>query len=626
MDGFFMILSGIFSTERRLLLLLALVGALALALGFFTFGGDQPLRLVIYGGYWAMLVITGWFAVSLARVARRADFEWRGWRALPRGPALLVLICAVVLVSHERYGFKILMDEAMLLGTSMTMHLEKQALVPMRGNDIHGAFQVLNGQLDKRPLLHPFLTSVLHDLTGYRPENVFVLNTLLTLVLLALVFHLGWRIAGRAGGVLAVLLLTSLPLLAQNATGGGFEVLNLVMISSTLALGMRYARTRDADTQLAFVLSAVLLAHTRYESVLFLIPVALLILWVWWREQRAVVNLALAWTPLLLLPYALHHKVFTVRESSWELGSQPGYETPFSISYVPDNLGHALQFFFNTNGEQSNSLAIAVLGFVSAPFFVLWCVKILRAAKTAEPARLALALFAIGFAAHTALLMMYFWGRFDDPVIRRLSLPLNLALVLAIVAVAAEFGRGRVLRILSVLVVATMFAHSLPVMARHAYTQEYYVGREAEWKREFIVAYPARDYLVIDHNSVFWIAHKVSSTPQLQALERKEDVRFHFRNHTFSAMYVFQRFQVDPATGALTVDPEDDLGPDYQLEPVWERRFTVLRVSRISRVAAISEGPATAERVAAPAIESLTPAEREEIRRAYFERFVQRLP
>jgi hypothetical protein len=508
----------------------------------------------------------------------------------------------------------------------MSMHFDKLALVPMRGNDIQGAFQILNGQLDKRPLFQPFLTSIFHDFLGYRPENVFILNTLLTFLLLALAYQLGRRVAGRAAGALAVVMLTSLPLLAQNATGGGFEILNLVMIMGTILLGIRFAEKRDPDSQEALALSAVLLAQTRYESVLFLAPVAVLILWIWWRESRPILSPLFCCTPLLLLPYALHNKVFNVRASSWELASQPGYQRPFSFSYVGDNIGHALNFFFNTGGEQSNSLVISILGFLAAPFFLLWSVNTLRAAKDRPVPRVVLAWFALGFAAHTALLLCYFWGKFDDPVIRRLSLPANLALVLGVVAVATEFSRPWVFRFLLIAAGAGLFAHGIPSMARHDFTLDYYIGREAEWRREFITAHPEKDYLFIDNSSIIWITHLVSATPMLQATLHKENIAFHYRNHTFSAVYVFQRFDVDDATGKLMVQPDDDLGPDYRLETVWERRFTPLRVSRISKVVGITEGPTTPPARIVPPIEKLSPAEQEKIRQQYFETFIKKLP
>jgi hypothetical protein len=628
MDGFFMNEAAI-SPVKSKLVAFALVGAVAVLLGFLLFTPEQSLRIVIHGGYWFMLALTALFTWSLVQIAKSPDparqellREFRGW------PGLLIAACGFLLLAHEAYGFKILMDEVMLLGTSMSLHLEKTALVPMRGHDIQGAFQLLSGQLDKRPLFQPFLVSLLHDLTGYRPENVFILNTLLTFLLLTLAYLAGRRVAGRGAGAIAVLLLTSLPLLAQNATGGGFEMLNLVMILATLLLAMRYTGNPTAPALNALTLSGLLLAYTRYESVIFLLPLAAVVLAAWFRQRQAGFTWLSVCAPLLLVPYALHNQVFTARESSWELMSQPGYEKPFSLSYVPDNISHALNFFFNTNGEQSNSLVLAVLGLPAAVFFGLWALKALLRLRETPPERAALAIFATGFAAHTALFMCYFWGKFDDPVIRRLSLPLNLFLVIGVVVVAAEITR-RVLiwRILAGVVGAGFFLHSLPAMARHDYSLDYYVGREMEWRREFIRAHPQRDYLFIDNNSIIWITHKVSATPMLQALKRKEIILYNHRNRTFSEIYAFQRLNIDPATSRLAYLPDEDLGPDYQLEPVWERRFTPLTVSRISRVVSIREGPTAAPAPPpAGAIDRLSPAEREKIRQQYLDNFIKRLP
>lgn len=612
--------------DRRQLALLILNAALALVLGFFTLSGDQSLRAVIYGGYWAMLALTllfGWLLVRIGLTEFGSGFDWR---SRPRWPAVLILVCGGVLLVHESFGFKILMDEVMLLGTSMSMHFDKTALVPMRGHDIQGAFQLLAGQLDKRPLFHPFLVSTLHDLTGYRPENAFALNIALTFVLLALAYHAGRKLAGRAAGALAVLLLTSLPLLAQNATGGGFELLNLVMILATLLLGMRWLERRDPETLSAFCVAAVLLAQTRYESVLFLLPVGLMALWVWWREQRIILSGPAVFAPLMLLPYALQNKVFAVRESSWELAGQPGAAQVFSLSYAADNFPHWLNFFFNTTGDQSNSLVLSVLGFIALPFFALWAVKLLRRPSAAPPAQLALAVFSLGLALHAALYLCYFWGKFDDPVIRRLSLPFNLTLVLAIIAVASEFGRSeKIWRVLAAIVGIGFFASSLPAMARHGYSLEYYVGREMEWRREFIAANPERDYLFIDNNSIIWITHLVSGTPMKQALDHKENIVFSLQNRIFSKIYAFQRFDIDPVTGRPTVQKDDELGPDYQLETVWERRFTPLTVSRISRVVSVRSGPTAARAVAAPA-EKLSQDELGKVRLRYYDQFIKKLP
>jgi hypothetical protein len=82
---------------------------------------------------------------------------------------------------------------------------------------------------------------------------------------------------------------------------------------------------------------------------------------------------------------------------------------------------------------------------------------------------------------------------------------------------------------------------------------------------------------------------------------------------------------VDPATGHLDLSPDDDLGPDYTLEKVWERRFTPLSVSRISRVVAIAGGPATPPSTASVRTKH-SPAELEKIRGQYLENFIKHLP
>ena len=612
--------------DRRFVALI-LSGIAALLIGFVLISPARALNVITYGGYWMMLVL---FAVAMWTWWRGLKSELGDWpRAWnhERGPIALIAICWVLLVVHDPFGFKILMDEAMLAGTAMSMHFEKIAIVPMRGHDIQGAFELLGGQLDKRPLLQPFLVSVIHDFTGYRPENGFVLNAGLALILLIMVYRAGVRLVGRGAGCCAVGLLTSLPLLAQNATGGGFEVLNLVMIMAVFLAGIRYAEKRDSRSIDTLVVATVLLALTRYESVLFVFPVAGLILWGWFRAGRPVLGWVSALSPLMLIPYALHNKVFKVRESSWEMASLGDFDTPFSVSYLPDNVAHALAFFFDTTGEQSNSLVIAALGVIAVPFVVLLLIKLVGRLGKARPVEIAWATISIGFLAHTMLMMVYFWGHFDDPVIRRLSLPLNLFMVLAIVVVTAEFpGARRKWWVLATLIGVGFFSYSLPSMARHDYSLDYYVGQETAWRREFIAAHPEKDYLVVDPNSIEWIIHQVSSTPIKRAVDDTDIMRFKWRNKMFGEFYVFQRYQIDASSGALSLPPEYDVGSAYTLEPVWERRFTPFNLSRISRIVNIAEGESRIQSAERSTFSEMTPEEIQAAREAYMENFIKLLP
>jgi hypothetical protein len=612
--------------DRRVWLLVA-TAAFAVVLGCFAIPDLAGITFVSKAGFWIVLVGFGLFLRALWLTLRDDLRTWR-WRTIDWTSVAVVGVGGVVLLAHETFGFKIVMDEIMLLGTSMAMHLDKTVLTPVRGHDIQGSFVILDGLMDKRPLFFPFLLSLLHDLTGYRPANAFLLNGALTFAFLGLVNALGARLAGRAAGWLGVALFAGLPLLGHNATGGGFELLNLVMILATLLLGARYVEKRDAPALAAFCFAAILLAQVRYESVIYLLPVALIVLWVWAREGRADLTWPVIFAPLLMIHYPLQHRIFDLRASSWELGSQPGYDKPFSPAYVPDNLGHAVKFFFDDAVNQPNSLVLSALGFIAVPFFAMLLMRRLRALGAESPINVATALFALGFLAQFALLMCYFWGRFDDIVIRRLSLPTHLGMVLAILAVLPQFSRPAVVRTLLALAVFGLVARSVPSMAAHAYSQEYLPGKETAWRRAFIAEQTRRDYLVIDNDSILWIAHRVSSTPVLQAKgPRRADLAFLMRNHAFSAVYVFQQFEIDPTTSAMTLRAGDDLGPAFVLETVREERLQTLKLSRLSRVKEIREGAAN---VSAPDRAAKTvPKDRAEIektRRAYLENLMRKLP
>ncbi len=618
-------LASLFRDRRFVALLVSAVAAVLI--GFILISPDRALWAMTYGGYWMMLVLTAAAAWAWWRELKRDIPGWSQTWWDHRGAIGLIGLCWVLLIVHDPFGFKILMDEAMLAGTAMSMHFEKIAIVPMRGHDIQGAFELLGGQLDKRPLLQPFLVSLLHDFTGFRTENGWVLNAALTWFLLVLVYRAGVRLSGRAAGCAAVALLTTLPLLAQNATGGGFEVLNLVMIMAVFLAAVQFAEKRDAASVDALVVSSVLLAVTRYESVLFVFPVAGLILWGWLKAGRPVLGWLSALSPLMLIPYALHNKVFKVRESSWEMSSLGDFDTPFSISYVPDNIAHALAFFFDTTGSNSNSLVLAALGVIAIPFVILMLVKLVGRWRQIRPIDAAWATISVGFLGHAALMMLYFWGRFDEPVIRRLSLPLNLFMVLAVVVVVADLpGKTRKWWGLAALIGFGFFSYSLPSMARHDYSLDYYVGRETAWRREFIKAHPEKDYLVVDPNSIEWIIHQVSSTPVKRAVEDPGIMRFNWRNKTFGEMYVFQRYKIDASTGELQLPEEYDVGSAYTLEPVWERRFTPFTLSRISRIVEIAEGDSIITQSDPATFTEMTPEEIAAAREAYMENFIQLLP
>lgn len=619
----------ILSHDRRLWLL-CLLTVLVWVLGRHAVPVSGALIAVVKGGYWCLLVIFCCWLWSLWRV--RGRDEWRLPRGLPEwGVVLLVLAGGALWQAHETHGYKILADESLLVGTSQTLHFDRDVGYPVRATNVQGPFQILQSVLDKRPYFFPFLVSLVHDLTGYRVENAFWFNTILGFGFLGLIYGLACKAGGSMrAGVLALLLVIGLPLLAQQSAGAGFELLNGTLILGWWLLAMRFLKSPDGDAQDAFLLTAVLLASTRYESLLFLVPTAVILLVAWWRSGGARCTVLTWLAPVFVLPMLWLNRAFSANDRLWQLESL-GAKEPFGLEYLAGNLGHALKYFFSFDGYQPNAPYLALLGLLALPIFLLWAQRIWRAPITSPGEDAGLALGALGPLGITGVLMVYFWGQFDHPVITRLSIPTQILMLVAVVAAGGRVFRfgARTWNVLIGGAVVALIAYAIPVMAKNAYGREYGPGVAYAWRREFLARQPAPDFLMLDQDACMWISEEVCATPILQARERRDGIAYHLRNRSFSSVFVYQTFEVDPETGALKLPADDDLGPDYELETIAERRTQLLRVARFSRVVSIKDGErvlARAEPSANVIKDDATPQEIDAAKRAYLERWVRELP
>jgi len=256
-----------------------------------------------------------------------------------------------------------------------------------------------------------------------------------------------------------------------------------------------------------------------------------------------------------------------------------------------------LAYFFDFTGYLTNSPLLAAIGLLSLPVVILYVVSMLKTPRELSSLDTAWLVGLFSLLAITLVYMLYFWGKFDEPIISRLSLPVHLFMMLAIFFVGARWWREeRGWQGLAIVSVFGLFFHGLPVMARQAYTTNYGPGMEMRARAEFLESLPDRNVLFIDRDSFFWILHKIPATPVEQAVLRREGIAFHLRTHGFQNIFVYQRVLVDLETGTPEVVPEDKV-PGYELEVVYERRVRPLQFARISRVIAIND---QGERVTPP--------------------------
>jgi len=574
-----------FARTRVRVGLFTLTAVASLYFGFLFFPVPAAQAVLRQGGYYFILGTFVWWVLAM----------WRCWRPadeIPASPGFRMLWVAagltaglaVLAVSHESYRSKILYDEYVLQSTAYNLHYFRENAAMVRGYEIQGVFLSTDSYVDKRPIFFPFLLSLVHDLAGYREGNVFGLNTALFVVVLGLIGWVGWRLNGWRGGLLAIGLLGSLPLFAQNATGAGMELLNLSMLLVVILAGTAWLARPDERTLASLVLAVVLLVQSRYESAVYVLPTGLIIGLGWWRARRLMISWTVIAAPLLLIPVALLQKVISNSPLMWELhGNQT---TRFSVDYLAGNLQGAYAFFTGTGLTQANSLLVGPLGLVAlvAVGWRLWR----RRARLGElgPLQVNMLLFGAGILAVSGLVMFYYWAALNDPMAARFALPLHLLLVLAIVAAAAWGDRQRPVSVVALgLVGAFILGSSAPRQSFHFYS---HLGNdEIAWEARVLAARPPGTRLVLTNKSTLpWLINRTPAIMLERARMVADRLAEQLRLPEFSEILVMQGARPGSAEGDYQIPADEVLPAWFHLEPVAERRFGT-KLARISRLVAI---------------------------------------
>ncbi len=564
----------------------------AAVLGFVIVPPAVSEKLIVGWGYYYIGAVFAAFVFYGWRVARSRREVWRGWLRSPGGVGWVLVGAVGFAVWSDDFKHKILFDEYVLQGTAWHMHATKEIGTPMRAYDVEGTWLAIDTFLDKRPYFFTFLLSLVHDMMGFRVENIFGLNVVLAAVCLGLTYWLVHALTGRKGPALvAVALLVTLPLFGQNATGAGMEMHNLTMIAVVMACGVLYLRGPDADRLALLVLGAVLLAQSRYESVLFVFPVAVLIVLGWWRRGVVMLPWAAVVAPLLLVPYAWHDRIVNSKQFLWQL--RAGETSRFALSYLQVNLEGAWNFFFSVAPIQPNSLWLTLLGGTGVGWagWRWWRRRVVGVPLGQEVAApwVVVAWGGATIGANVGLLMFYYWSRFDEPVAARFALPACWWLAIlagAFVHALNERGLpGLKVALLGLVVWGMVWAG--PAYARRLYTAQNMVMRELEWELEWIKARAGSVLLITSNSTMPFILNRVP-TVNLPSIRRNpEQLAWHWRRGTFREVLVIQVLRPTSAAGDLGVDSDEVLPVTFHLETLAQKRFGArwIRISRLVELA-----------------------------------------
>ena len=567
-------------------------GLLAVYLGFLGVSVAAADTFIKHAGYYIIFASFGLFLHAL----------WRWWRWRPsaggevmtrRQTWVVVLAIAgfsALALNAEPFVSKILNDEFVLQSTAFNMHFFRDVAMMVRGYDIQGVFLSTDSYLDKRPYFYPFLVSLAHDLTGYRPLNAYLVNAVLMPVSLGLTFVVGRLLAGWRGGLLALVLLGTLPLLGQNATGSGMELLNIVMILGTLILAAEYLRAPADESLAALGLAAVLLAQARYESALYVAPIGIVTLAGWLRAGRIIVPWQLLLVPLLLVPVALQNKVLSNSPLMWELTEKA--TSRFSLDYFAGNVNGAWVFLTSPNPMLGNSRLLSVVGLIALAWGGWRLIRGLPKWRTAAPAALAFAAFSLTIAANTVVVFCYYWSSFMDPMASRFALPMHVAMTFCVVLLMATLDRWwPATKLLIAAGLVFLLGVTTSRYAIHGYS---HVGiDEIEWERRFVNALPPGNRIIIaNKTTLYWLLDKTPSILIGRARLVPDRLAYQLQAHDFTEILVLQGARPTSVDGNFEIVPADRLPPGFRVELMAEKRFGT-KLARISRLIAVDVPPAS---------------------------------
>jgi hypothetical protein len=557
------------------------VVALVLGVRFLFISPQTASRLIVEWGYWA---IAGTFAAFVIVLVRQlpALGEIMKLCQAHRAGLLCVFLAGAYFQAHEPREFKVLFDEFVVSGVARNMHFDREPTYPARAHYFDGRLVILYSGLDKRPFFFPFIISLAHDLTGYRPENVFYINAGLAVALLMLVYAFGFRLGGARLGCLGVLILAGLPLMAQNATGGGFELANLVMILLLYFSGNFYYRSPGAQGLNLFILTAVLLAQVRYESILYVLVVPAVVICKWCIEKRITLTWMAAISPVLLLTPLLVNKVFLANPLFFQTG--PGQEF-VSTHYLLDNAEKAMFYLFYPSYDSTSSVLLSVVGLFGIAFFVFLAAQKTRQWYLERSEDLVLFFTFAVTCINTVVALCVFWGDWDDPMVSRFSLPLQLLMVLLTLRVAVEFSKPRPLPKWT-LVVAGMWIvlFAAPASARLYQTNHIITAREYAWLFEYLEHKDPASTLTIAGSCLGPILYNMPAISIESAKIARWQIKTCLAEGIYREVIVFQRFKMDYGSGKYIEEGPTPLGGGFKLETIAEKKFHLDMISRISRV------------------------------------------
>lgn len=508
------------------------------------------------------------------------------WVTDHRAGIVVTAIIATVVLLAVAPGYRVLADEANLVGVSKNLYFQRTANFATTGKWYFENYWNINITTDRRPSLFPFLVSLLHVLRGYHPENAFHLNAIVFILFVFSSYRLAKLFGGELFGTAAAVLVAVHPNIVVAARSAGFDLLSCFMLLLVIKSFVEFANEKCPRLLAILSLHLCLLAHVRYEGWALLI-VAAIVLFAFRMIRRCHVQgygLLYSFLPIFLLP-RYWQAVAKAHDAE-----QPLSASLFSVSNFRQNAMEYLRLGLRPldvgSAHSPLLIVLGAAGFLLVLFTLLNCLRL----RTLSRLSLKYAVFAgalLGL--ETVLSFSYAWGKSAHPASVRLFIWLDTFVAINAAWLVTKIGtkftvpvsllQRRSAAPVTLLACFGLFAMHLPAASEARFTNTLILTRQAARAWEFFRKLGDKNILIMtDRPGLFTIMDYGALDISSAATNR--DPLFELSRHLYKDIYLIQEVDLN------THKPlrEFDVWPDVPMETDLEFQNTDSASVRISHV------------------------------------------
>ncbi len=526
----------------------------------------------VHGSYAIMAVL---FFVWLGILLKHAIASKADPKAFLRsyGPGILFAVAlSIFIFVSVKPSLRVLADETNVLAVSKSMVYERAVDNVTEAKWYFLNFQPISRVLEKRSLLFPFFASIIHILTGYRLENVFVLNFFALAALLSLLHIWFKKHLGAAWSYIMLFLVVSQPIVSLCAASGGLELLQVLFLLIAFMSLERFMEDASAANFELLWINLIMLCHTRYESfIFFIVCMALLGYFKYIRLEFFTKSALYALTPILCLPI-LWQRIL-MRGHFQEPPGVPVFAVEHYIKYNVMFLKNLFNFqFFLPYANVVNLVGLAGL-----LYFVQ---KIFERNPQKSKTRAHFLLFVLVLMCCSWIIFTsHFLGTMELPSSGRFYLMFCIALSLAAGLMLYQLRGILPTRITAVAALAAFCVYH-PIAVENRFINSQVIIREYRFVDDFLKKLNDPNLLLVYGAPGFFTVRNYGSVHYSHANANKEQILNEYKRRLFSDIYVVQEISYD--SGKPT--DETALVSDYELEPLTGLQNTAETYLRMSKV------------------------------------------